>query len=148
MIMQRHLIVKCETFQHYALTWKHNAGRHEKQISLLKVKPKHRAINKPTETKAVFSLSQKLCLLAWTEAVSTKFTDHFRALWDRNVLLAYFSYFEKLKQGYAITTCKLLNAWTNLYETWYVYHGTWSPSEWLTYFPSVCVSICVHPYHC
>jgi hypothetical protein len=21
---------------------------------------------------------------------------------------------------------KLLNAWTSLYETWYVYHGTWA----------------------
>jgi hypothetical protein len=68
--MQRYLTLECETVQHYALTSKRNAGPHEKEMSLLKVKPKHRAINKPTETNVLFSLSQKICLLASTEAAS------------------------------------------------------------------------------
>lgn len=70
LIMQHYLILECETFQHYALTHKCNAGPHEKEMPLLKVKTKHRTINKPTETKVLFSLSQKICLFAWTEVVS------------------------------------------------------------------------------
>jgi hypothetical protein len=36
-----------------------------------------------------------------------------------------------------ISLRQLLNAWTNLYETWYVYHGTWAMSA--AYF--------INPYH-
>jgi hypothetical protein len=37
-----------------------------------------------------------------------------------------------------------LNAWTNFYETWYVYHGNWAHlnSVFHKFFPSVCVSVC------
>jgi hypothetical protein len=42
---------------------------------------------------------------------------------------------------------QLLNAWTNLYETWYtrIYHGTWAPlsGALLKSLPSVCVSVCM-----
>jgi hypothetical protein len=36
---------------------------------------------------------------------------------------------------------KLLNAWSNLYETWYVYHGTWSPLNGVLHkhLPPVCL---------
>jgi hypothetical protein len=65
----------------------------------------------------------------------------FRANNARKVLsafLAYFPYFKKLKVGLwdylavCMSVClhvypyQLLNAWTNIYETWYVYHGTWA----------------------
>jgi hypothetical protein len=45
---------------------------------------------------------------------------------------------------------QLLNGWTNLYETWYVYHGTWVHLNGVLHksLPSVCVSICVFPYRC
>jgi hypothetical protein len=40
-----------------------------------------------------------------------------------------------------------LNAWTNLYETWYAYHGTWAHLNGVLHksLPSVCVSVCVFP---
>jgi hypothetical protein len=43
---------------------------------------------------------------------------------------------------------KRLNGWTNLYETWYVYHGTWAHLNGILHksIPSVCVSLCVSPY--
>jgi hypothetical protein len=45
---------------------------------------------------------------------------------------------------------QILNAWTNLYETWYVYHGTWAHFNGVLHksLQSVCVSICVSPYRC
>jgi hypothetical protein len=38
---------------------------------------------------------------------------------------------------------QLLNAWTILHETWYIYHGTWSHLNCILHksFPSVCVSV-------
>jgi hypothetical protein len=38
---------------------------------------------------------------------------------------------------------ELLNAWTNLYEIWYAYHGTWAHLSGLLlkFFPSFCVSL-------
>jgi hypothetical protein len=38
-----------------------------------------------------------------------------------------------------------LNAWTNLYHTWYVYHGTWAHLNGIIHkpFPSICVCVCV-----
>jgi hypothetical protein len=38
-----------------------------------------------------------------------------------------------------------LNAWTNFYETWYVYHGTWAQLNGVLHksLPPVCVSLCV-----
>jgi hypothetical protein len=41
--------------------------------------------------------------------------------------------------------CQLLNAWTNLYETWHVYHGNWAHLGGVLHksLPSVCVSVCV-----
>jgi hypothetical protein len=38
-----------------------------------------------------------------------------------------------------------LNAWTNLYETWYVCHGTWAHLNGVLHksLPSVCMSLCV-----
>jgi hypothetical protein len=41
----------------------------------------------------------------------------------------------------------LLNALTNLYETWYVYHGTWAHLNGILHksLPLVCVSLCVSP---
>jgi hypothetical protein len=38
---------------------------------------------------------------------------------------------------------QLLNAWTNLYETWYVYHGNWAHLNGVLHksHPSVCVSL-------
>jgi hypothetical protein len=40
---------------------------------------------------------------------------------------------------------QLLNAWTNLCETWYVYHCTWAHLKGLLHksVPSVCVPVCV-----
>jgi hypothetical protein len=40
---------------------------------------------------------------------------------------------------------QLLNAWTNRYETLYVYHGTWAHLNSVVHksLPSVCVSVCV-----
>jgi hypothetical protein len=42
---------------------------------------------------------------------------------------------------------QLLNAWTHLYEIWYVYHGTWANLNCLlhTSLPSVCVCMCMPP---
>jgi hypothetical protein len=42
---------------------------------------------------------------------------------------------------------ELLNAWNNLYETWYAYHGTWAHLNGILYksLPSVWVSVCVCP---
>jgi hypothetical protein len=39
----------------------------------------------------------------------------------------------------------LLNVWTSLYETYYVYHGTWVHLNGVLHksLPSVCVSVCV-----
>jgi hypothetical protein len=44
-----------------------------------------------------------------------------------------------------IPPCQLLNASTNLYETWYVYHGNWANRIGVLHrpLPSVCVSVCV-----
>jgi hypothetical protein len=44
-------------------------------------------------------------------------------------------------------THKLLNAWTNVYETWYPYHGTWAHLNGVLrkFLRPVCVSICVSP---
>jgi hypothetical protein len=38
---------------------------------------------------------------------------------------------------------QLLNAWTNLYETWYLYHGTWAYLNGVLHksLPSVCMYI-------
>jgi hypothetical protein len=43
---------------------------------------------------------------------------------------------------------QLFNAWTNLYETWYAYHGTWAHLNGIPhkYFPSVCGSVFVSHY--
>jgi hypothetical protein len=40
---------------------------------------------------------------------------------------------------------QLLNGWTNLYETLYVYHGTWAHQNCIPHksLPPVCVSVCV-----
>jgi hypothetical protein len=84
--------------------------------------------------------------------------------------LAYFPYFEKPEYAYEImllSACAcacafvcmcvsvyphywLLKAWTNLYETWYVYHGSWAHLNGLIKksLPSVFVSVCVSPYCC
>jgi hypothetical protein len=37
---------------------------------------------------------------------------------------------------------------TNLYETWYAYHGTWTHLNGVLHksFPSVCQSVCVTLY--
>jgi hypothetical protein len=51
--------------------------------------------------------------------------------------LVYFPYLEKIEAGlcdlHAVCVSvyplyQLLNAWTNLYETWYAYHGNWAIS--------------------
>jgi hypothetical protein len=70
--------------------------------------------------------------------------------------LAYFPYFEKMKVGlwyhHAVCVsvnppCQLLNAWTNLYETWYIYHGTWAHLNGILHksLPSICVCMCIPP---
>jgi hypothetical protein len=40
---------------------------------------------------------------------------------------------------------QLLNAWTSLYETWYVYRGTWAHLNGVLYksLPLVYVAVCV-----
>jgi hypothetical protein len=40
-----------------------------------------------------------------------------------------------------------LNAWTNLYETWYVYCGIWAHLNGILHksLPSVCVFVCIFP---
>jgi hypothetical protein len=45
---------------------------------------------------------------------------------------------------------QILNAWTNLYETWHVHHGTWAHLNVVLhkFLPSVSVSECVSPYCC
>jgi hypothetical protein len=45
---------------------------------------------------------------------------------------------------------QLLYAWTNIYETRYVYHGTWAHLNGVLhkFVVSVCVSVCVSPYRC
>jgi hypothetical protein len=44
----------------------------------------------------------------------------------------------------------LLNAWSNIYEPRYVYHGTWAHLNGTLHksLPSGCVSVCVSPYRC
>jgi hypothetical protein len=82
-------------------------------------------------------------------------------LWLYSVycFLAYFPYFEINNSRLIRSSCCLyfclsvyspyqfLNAWTNLYETWYVYDGTWAQLNGILhkFFPSVCVSVCVFP---
>jgi hypothetical protein len=69
-------------------------------------------------------------------------------------LLAYFSYFEKIKEGVCDLhpvfvsvnlPYQLLNAWTNLYETWYIYNCNWANLNGVLHksLLSVCVSLCV-----
>jgi hypothetical protein len=43
-----------------------------------------------------------------------------------------------------------LNAWTNLYETWYIYHGIWAHFNDVIHksFPSARVSLYLCPYCC
>jgi hypothetical protein len=43
-----------------------------------------------------------------------------------------------------------LIAWTNLYETWYVYHGTWAHLSGVLHksLPSLCVSYMYPSFHC
>jgi hypothetical protein len=68
--------------------------------------------------------------------------------------LDYFLILKKIKVGlwdlYAVCVSVnslhwLSNAWTNLHETWYVYHGTWADLNGLLHesLPSVCVCICI-----
>jgi hypothetical protein len=69
--------------------------------------------------------------------------------------LVYFPYFEKNESRLVRSPCclcvcqsppyKLLNAWTNLYETWYVYYGTWTHLNCILHksFPSVSVPLYV-----
>jgi hypothetical protein len=69
------------------------------------------------------------------------------------LVLAYFS-----KAGLCVCMSvyslppELLNAWTDLYETWYVYRGTWAHLNSILHksLPSVCVcvSVCVYPSYC
>jgi hypothetical protein len=42
---------------------------------------------------------------------------------------------------------QFLNAWANLYEIWYVYHGTWAHLNCILHksLTSVCTSVCVYP---
>jgi hypothetical protein len=58
-------------------------------------------------------------------------------LWDHYLICmsVYFSY-------------QFLNAWTNLYETWYVRHDTWTHPNGVRYksLLSVCVSLWVSPF--
>jgi hypothetical protein len=44
-----------------------------------------------------------------------------------------------------ITAYQLLNVWTNLYETWYLYNDNWAHLNGVLHksLPSVCVSVCV-----
>jgi hypothetical protein len=72
-------------------------------------------------------------------------------------LLAYFSYFEKKikvdvcgRHAVWVSPHKLLNGGTNLYETWYLCHGTWVHLNGvcLKSIPLVSVSVCVSPYCC
>jgi hypothetical protein len=69
-------------------------------------------------------------------------------------LLTYFPYFEKNKSRTMRSLCcpclcippskQHLNPWTNIYETWYVYHSTWAHLRGLLHkFPSACVSVYV-----
>jgi hypothetical protein len=39
----------------------------------------------------------------------------------------------------------LLNAWTNLYETWCIHHGSWTHQKGVLHksLPSVCVCMCI-----
>jgi hypothetical protein len=41
-----------------------------------------------------------------------------------------------------------LNVWTNLFKTWYVYHGTWTHLNGVLHksLPSVCMPVCYPPY--
>jgi hypothetical protein len=43
-----------------------------------------------------------------------------------------------------VSPYRLLNAWTNLYETWYVWHGTWAHLNCVLHksLPLVCVCVC------
>jgi hypothetical protein len=79
--------------------------------------------------------------------------------WNHHTIisfLAYLHYFEKIKVGLwdrlavcafaCVCVCppeQRLNAWTNLYKTWYVYHDTWSHLNGLRHksLPSVCGSV-------
>jgi hypothetical protein len=46
-----------------------------------------------------------------------------------------------------LSSYKLLNAWTNIYETWYVYHENCTHLNGVFHksFPSVCVSVFLSP---
>jgi hypothetical protein len=58
-------------------------------------------------------------------------------------LLAYFPKIG-LRDLHTIFPYQLLNAWTSLYETWYVYHGIWAhlSSVYHKHLPSVCIYVC------
>jgi hypothetical protein len=71
-----------------------------------------------------------------------------------NSFLAYFPYSEKIKvRLYHLAVCvcvcicishyQLSNAWTNLSETWYVYHDTCAHLKGVVYksLPTICVSV-------
>jgi hypothetical protein len=74
-----------------------------------------------------------------------------------SLLYLLFPYFEKTQIGLwdhlalwlsvCVSPHQFSNAWTNLYETWFAYHGTWAHlnGAFLKSLPSVCVSVCVSP---
>jgi hypothetical protein len=69
------------------------------------------------------------------------------------VIFIIFSYSEKVKAGVldcdavSVSVCLPINfnTWTSLYETWYVYRGTWAHLNSVFYksLQSVCISVCV-----
>jgi hypothetical protein len=78
-------------------------------------------------------------------------TECYRVYWTFFSLLSLFSNNKRRLMRSPSCLCvspyPLLNVWTNLYETWYVYHDTWTHMSGVLHksFPSVCVSICVSP---
>jgi hypothetical protein len=105
--------------------------------------------NKPSEEPA-----WKLCLphaLISQKILLFRFRIH-GALTPRPLsvfLLAYFPYFEITLLSVCLCVCvssPILNAWTNLYETWYVYHGTWAHLNGLIKNNPFHHSVCLYVY--
>jgi hypothetical protein len=74
----------------------------------------------------------------------------------KSYLLAYVRYFEKIKAGLwdrlavCIRPINLLNALTSLYETWYVYRGTWANLNGVFHksHQTVCLYMYIPAYRC
>jgi hypothetical protein len=105
----------------------------------------------PNDSHSSFHRKVYIRLLVWC---------HLWPIWPPvlplNLFLAYFSYSGNIYIYICrlmwspcclwVPTYKLLNAWTSLYETGYVYQGTWAHLNGLLHPPiSLCFCMCIPP---